>query len=131
MRPVACSRGWRKLHIKELHPLLSSPKILLLLNQLHKPGWVLACSANFFQASLSSSPFFQFVIFNARRSASASSFHPVLGLPRDLLPVGFHFIIALTFYCPPKIIRVIKSRRTRWTGHVACVGRRKLHPEVW
>ena len=25
-------------------------------------------------------------------------------------------------YCSPNIIRVIKSRRLRWTGHVACNG---------
>jgi len=25
-------------------------------------------------------------------------------------------------YSPPNIVQVIKSRRMRWTGHVACVG---------
>ena len=25
-------------------------------------------------------------------------------------------------YCSPNIFRVIKSRRIRWTGHVACMG---------
>jgi len=25
-------------------------------------------------------------------------------------------------YCSPKIVRVIKSRRMRWAGHVACMG---------
>ena len=25
-------------------------------------------------------------------------------------------------YCSPSIVRVIKSRRMRWGGHVACVG---------
>jgi len=25
-------------------------------------------------------------------------------------------------YCSPNIVRVIKSRRMRWTGHVACMG---------
>jgi hypothetical protein len=28
-------------------------------------------------------------------------------------------------YCSPNIIRVIKSRRMRWAGHVACTGDRK------
>jgi hypothetical protein len=28
-------------------------------------------------------------------------------------------------YCSPNIIRVIKSRRMRWAGHVACVGERR------
>jgi len=27
-------------------------------------------------------------------------------------------------YSSPNIIRVIKSRRMRWTGHVACIGER-------
>jgi len=26
-------------------------------------------------------------------------------------------------YCPPNIVRVIKSRRMRWVGHVACMRR--------
>jgi len=26
------------------------------------------------------------------------------------------------FYCSPNIVRVIKSRRMRWAGHVACMG---------
>jgi len=25
-------------------------------------------------------------------------------------------------YCSPNIVRVIKSRRMRWEGHVACMG---------
>jgi hypothetical protein len=25
-------------------------------------------------------------------------------------------------YCSPNVLRVIKSRRMRWVGHVACVG---------
>ena len=25
-------------------------------------------------------------------------------------------------YCSPKLVRVIKSRRMRWAGHVACMG---------
>ena len=28
-------------------------------------------------------------------------------------------------YSSPNIIRVIKSRRMRWAGHVACMGRRR------
>jgi len=27
-------------------------------------------------------------------------------------------------YCSPNILRVIKSKRMRWAGHVACVGER-------
>ena len=26
------------------------------------------------------------------------------------------------FYCSPNILRVIKSRRMRWAGHVVCMG---------
>jgi hypothetical protein len=26
-------------------------------------------------------------------------------------------------YCSPNIVRVIKLRRMRWVGHVACMGR--------
>jgi hypothetical protein len=30
-------------------------------------------------------------------------------------------------YSSPNIIRVIKSRRLRWTGHVACMGGVEVH----
>ena len=30
-------------------------------------------------------------------------------------------------YCSPNIIRVIKSRRMRWMGHVARMGRGEVH----
>ena len=29
-------------------------------------------------------------------------------------------------YCSPNIVRVIKSRRMRWAGHVACTGERRV-----
>ena len=28
-------------------------------------------------------------------------------------------------YCSPNIVRVIKSRRIQWAGHVACMGERR------
>ena len=28
-------------------------------------------------------------------------------------------------YCSPNIVRVIKSRRMRWAGHVECIGERR------
>ena len=28
-------------------------------------------------------------------------------------------------YCSPNVVRVIKSRRMRWAGHVACMGERR------
>jgi hypothetical protein len=35
------------------------------------------------------------------------------------------------FYSSPKVIRKIKSRRMRWTGHVAQMGRRGMHIGRW
>jgi hypothetical protein len=29
-------------------------------------------------------------------------------------------------HCSPNIVRVIKSRKMRWAGHVACMGRREM-----
>jgi len=34
-------------------------------------------------------------------------------------------------YCSPNIVRVIKSRRMRWAGHVACIGRREAYTGFW
>jgi hypothetical protein len=34
-------------------------------------------------------------------------------------------------YSSPNIIRVIKSRRMRWAGHVACVKRGEVHTGFW
>jgi hypothetical protein len=34
-------------------------------------------------------------------------------------------------YSSPNIIRVIKSRRLRWAGHVAGMGRGEAHTECW
>jgi hypothetical protein len=34
-------------------------------------------------------------------------------------------------YSPPSIIRIIKSRRMRWAGHVARRGRRGTHIGCW
>ena len=36
----------------------------------------------------------------------------------------------LALYPSPIIIQEIKSRK-RWTGHVACMGRREVHTEFW
>jgi hypothetical protein len=33
-------------------------------------------------------------------------------------------------YASPHVIRVIKSRRIRWVGHVACVGYRRNGYEI-
>jgi hypothetical protein len=34
-------------------------------------------------------------------------------------------------YSSPSIIRIIKSRRMRWAGHVARMGKRKLRIGYW
>jgi hypothetical protein len=34
-------------------------------------------------------------------------------------------------YSLPSIIRIIKSIRIRWPGHVACMGRRGMHIGFW
>jgi hypothetical protein len=34
-------------------------------------------------------------------------------------------------YASPNIIRVIKSRRVRWVGNVAGMGRREMHIKFW
>jgi hypothetical protein len=34
-------------------------------------------------------------------------------------------------YCSPSIIRIIKSRRMRWAGHVARMGRRGVYVRFW
>jgi hypothetical protein len=34
-------------------------------------------------------------------------------------------------YSSPNIIRMIKSRRMRWAGHVARMGKRKMHIGYW
>jgi hypothetical protein len=37
----------------------------------------------------------------------------------------------LNLYSFPSIIRMIKSRRMRWAGYVARMGRRGMHIEYW
>jgi hypothetical protein len=34
-------------------------------------------------------------------------------------------------YCSPSIIRMIKSRRMRWAGYVARIGRNRMHIGFW
>jgi hypothetical protein len=34
-------------------------------------------------------------------------------------------------YSSPSIIRMIKSRRTRWAGHVTRMGRKEMHIGFW
>jgi len=37
-----------------------------------------------------------------------------------------HKVVLNDLYCSPNIIRVIKSRRMRWAGHVAYMGRKEV-----
>jgi hypothetical protein len=34
-------------------------------------------------------------------------------------------------YSSPNIVKVIKSRRMRWAGHVACMGRKEMFTGFW
>jgi hypothetical protein len=34
-------------------------------------------------------------------------------------------------YSSPNIVRMIKSRRMRWTGHISQMGKRGIHIEYW
>jgi hypothetical protein len=34
-------------------------------------------------------------------------------------------------YSPPNIIQTIKLRTMRWVGHIACMGRGKVHTGFW
>jgi hypothetical protein len=46
----------------------------------------------------------------------------VIGGWRKLLNEELH-----NLYCSPSTIRIIKSRRMRWAGHVARMGRIEMH----
>jgi hypothetical protein len=37
----------------------------------------------------------------------------------------------LNLYCLPNVFRVIISRRMRWAGHVACMGRGTVYTGFW
>jgi hypothetical protein len=46
-------------------------------------------------------------------------------------PVLHHNEELHNLYSSPNIIRVIKSRRMRWAGHVARKGRKVMHIGYW
>jgi hypothetical protein len=53
---------------------------------------------------------------------------------RDEVTVGsrkLHNVELHNLYASPSIIRMIKSRMIRWTGHVARVERRGMHIGYW
>ena len=37
-----------------------------------------------------------------------------------------HYEDLSDLYCSPNIVRVIKSRRMGWAGHVACMGKKRV-----
>jgi hypothetical protein len=58
----------------------------------------------------------------------------IFGLKRDEVMGGWrklHNEELHNLYFSPSIIRIIKSRRMRWAGNVAQMGRRGLHIGFW
>jgi hypothetical protein len=67
------------------------------------------------------------VIFHRLRVFENRSLRRIFGPKRDEVIGGWrklHDEELRNLYCSPSIIRIIKSRRMRWTGHVACIGER-------
>jgi hypothetical protein len=56
---------------------------------------------------------------------------------KKILCINTHFSIHKLYnelndlYSSPNIIRIIKSRRMRWAGHVAGMGKREVHTGFW
>ena len=42
--------------------------------------------------------------------------------PKPILPITLSFLASRDLYSLPNIVRVVKSRRMSWAGHVACMG---------
>jgi hypothetical protein len=58
----------------------------------------------------------------------------IFGLKRDEVTGGWkqlHNEELRDLYSSPSIIRIIKSRRIRWAGHVARMGRRETRIRYW
>jgi hypothetical protein len=58
----------------------------------------------------------------------------IFGSKRDEVTGGwrkFHNEELHNWYSSPSIIRMIKSRRMIWAGHVARIGGRGMHIEYW
>jgi hypothetical protein len=61
------------------------------------------------------------------RTVSACAWsHKVMGGWRELHKDELHDL-----YSSPSIIRMLKSRRMRWAGHVARMGKREMHVGYW
>jgi hypothetical protein len=58
----------------------------------------------------------------------------ICGPKRDEVTGGWrklHIKELHNLYSLPSVIRMIKSRRMRWTGHVAHMGRRGMNVGLW
>jgi hypothetical protein len=58
----------------------------------------------------------------------------IFGSKRDEIVGGWrklHNVELHNLYFSPSIIRMIKSKRMRWAGHVARIGEKRLHIEFW
>jgi hypothetical protein len=57
----------------------------------------------------------------------------IFGLTRDEVTGGWRKLRneLRNLYSSPNIIRMIKSRRIRWAGHVARMGGKGMHIEYW
>jgi hypothetical protein len=58
----------------------------------------------------------------------------IFGLKRNEMMGGWrklHNEELHNLYSSPSILRMIKSRRMRWAGHVAEMGRRGMHMGYW
>jgi hypothetical protein len=55
----------------------------------------------------------------------------IFGLKRDEGWRKLHNEELHNLYSSPSIIRIIKSRKMRWAGHVAGVGNRGMHIGFW
>jgi hypothetical protein len=58
----------------------------------------------------------------------------IFGLKRDEVMGGWRKLHNEEFhnlYSSPNIIRMIRSRRMSWAGHVARMGRRGMHIQYW
>jgi hypothetical protein len=60
------------------------------------------------------------------RRISGPNKHDVIGGWRNLHNEELHIL-----YSSPNIIRMIKSSRMKWAGHVARMGRHRMHTGFW
>jgi hypothetical protein len=58
----------------------------------------------------------------------------IFGTRRDEVTGGWrklHVNELQNLFPSPSIIRIIESRRFRWAGHIACMGRKRIHIGFW